>query len=159
MLMKSEFFKLPEEWLIQYDIMFSGKRWGKKVEEQTLGMMVPVFKGALFSWTWLNILLPMESGELILCFVLPVCRDFSLPTQLILFQRTSFLTFSHSILPPIPLGDMNYCPCGAQVLTWFKSLWLYQIKLKTSSPDVFCPIAQNFLQKATNICGLFLKIF
>lgn len=79
MLMRSEFFKLPKGWLIQYDIMFSGKRWGKKVEEETLGMMVPVFKGALFSWTWLNTGLPMKSGEWILCFVLfCLCAQFFL---------------------------------------------------------------------------------
>lgn len=167
MLMKSEFFKLPEEWLIQYDIMFSGKRWGKKVEEETLGMMVPVFKGALFSWTWLNIFLPMESGELILCFVLPVCRDFSLPTQLILFQRTSFLTFSHSILPPIPLGDMNYCPCGAQVLTWFKSLVIsdkikdqqsrcilsHSTKLSSESDKYLRSVFKNILRDSTYLEG------
>ena len=60
--------------------------------------------GALLSWRWLNTRLPMGSGERIPYFALLACVAFALLIKLSLSQPTNFLTFTLSILSPIPPG-------------------------------------------------------
>jgi len=60
--------------------------------------------GALLSWRWLNTCLPVGNSELIPCFALIARTSFAFPVKLSLCLSSSFLTFTHLILFPIPLG-------------------------------------------------------
>lgn len=50
MQMRSELFKWSKGQPIPYGTMLSDKRWGKKIEEETLGMTVAVFPGNCCMW-------------------------------------------------------------------------------------------------------------
>jgi len=69
--------------------------------------------GALLSWGWLNIRLPVGSGERIPSFALLVGVAFALPIKPSLSQPMSFLTFALLILSPIPLGGVSKGLCSA----------------------------------------------
>ena len=76
--------------------------------------------GALLSWRWLNICLPLGSSEWIPCFALHVHTAFALPIKLSLSQPMSFCTFTLPISPHPTGGGVPEWLCRAELLAGIK---------------------------------------
>lgn len=92
--------------------------WGRRRKGGIFKVIAFVFlvattcNRALLSWRWLNISLPMGSGEGIPCFALLMCAAFDLPIKLSLSQPTSLLTDILILSPPYCReGSKQLCSC------------------------------------------------
>ena len=84
--------------------------------------------GALLSWRWLNIWLPMGSSEWIPCFALLVRAAFTFHIKLSLSQPMSFHTSALPVLSPIALVGSE------RAAAWGWDAWCC-----STSAEILCP--------------------